>query len=115
MVEIAADELKIEKRSVYSFESLIDIILEKYHSIVNSIDYKNFINDMKNHITKKRDKFFDWEFKKKLSQVRFLAFYEANLNEDSEKLKNLRRFIAITFPKISITNMCIALILSKKS
>lgn len=115
MVEIAAEQLEIEKRSVYSLDTLIELIIKKYYTIVNSIDYQNFINDMKNHLTKKREKFFDWELKKKFSQARFLAFYEADLNENSEKLKNLRRFIAVTFPKISITNMCIALILSKNA
>ncbi|MGE5473779.1 MAG: patatin-like phospholipase family protein [Ignavibacteriales bacterium] len=114
MVEIAAEELEIEKRNVYSLDALIEQIIKKYNSIVSSIDYQNFINDMKYHLTRKRERFFDWELKKRFSQVKFLAFYEADLNENNEKLKNLRRFIAVAFPKISITNMCIALILSRE-
>ncbi|MGE5329094.1 MAG: patatin-like phospholipase family protein [Deltaproteobacteria bacterium] len=114
MVEIAAEELEIENRKVYSFDILIDTIIEKYNTIVNSIDYKNFIKDIKQLLTKKRTKFFDWELKNKISQAKFLAYYEANFDENNEKLKNMRRFIAVTFPKISITNMCISLILSRK-
>jgi len=114
MVEITAEELKIENRSIYSLETLVDIIIKKYNSIIDSIDYKNFINDIKYILAKKRKNFFDCELKNKISQVKFLAFYEANFDDDNEKLKNLRRFIAVTFPKISITNMCISLILSKR-
>jgi len=114
MVEITAEELHIGKNNVYSFEELIDRILEKYHFIVHSTDYDSFINDMKKFLINKKDDFFDRELKRKVEQAKFFAFYEPTFNYDNEKIKNLRRFIAVTFPKISIANMCIALILSRR-
>lgn len=115
MIEITAAELGIQKSSVYSLENLIDRIIEKYDLIVYSTDFYKFSDEMKKLLKIRRDKFFDWELKKVISQAKFLVYFKTNFNEEDEKIKNLRRFIAVTFPKISIANMFITLILSKNN
>jgi NTE family protein len=56
---------------------------------------------------------FDREAKMTLIEGKFLLSYDPYIGENDDRLKRFRRFVAMAFPKISIANMFISLILMK--
>lgn len=115
MAEITAEQLDIDKKRVYSMDDLIDEILKKYDEIKNSDDFKQYIGNIKKLIMSKNQLEFDREIKKTLIEGKFLISYNTDFKDMDEKIRRFRRFIAITFPKISISNMFISLLMENRN
>lgn len=114
MAEITAEQLEIERKRLYTLDELIDEIVKKYESIKNSRDFDEYMKGVTRLILSRNQLEFDREIKKTIIEGKFLISYDANIEESDEKIKKFRRFIAMAFPKISIANMFISLILSNK-
>ncbi|TDT58399.1 patatin-like phospholipase family protein [Fonticella tunisiensis] len=115
MAEITAEQLGIERKRVYTLSELIDEIMKEYENIKNSRDFKEYMQGLTRLMISRNQLEFDRELKKTLIEGKFIISYEPYLNETDEKLKRFRRFIAVAFPKISIANMFLSLVLSKKN
>ncbi|SKA91736.1 NTE family protein [Caloramator quimbayensis] len=111
MAEITAEQLDIDKKMVYSMDDLIDEILKKYDDIKNSDDFKQYVGNIKKLIMSKNQLEFDREIKKSLIEGKFLISYNTDFKDMDEKIRRFRRFVAIAFPKISIANMFITLLI----
>lgn len=114
MLEITAEQLGIDRRKKFTISEIIDEILNEYENVKNSKDYKEYIDKLGKVIFDKNIKHYDKEFKSTLKEGKFVVFYNPDLMQDDENIKLFRRFLAATFPKISIANMLIAFLLSKK-
>lgn len=113
MAEITAEQLKIERKKVYSLSGLIEEIIKEYDNIKSSSDFNDYMKGVKRLIFSRNQLEFDREAKMTLIEGKFLLSYEPYIGENDVKLKRFRRFIAMAFPKISIANMFISLILLK--
>lgn len=113
MSEITAEQLQIDKSKPYKLKELNQLILEEYNNIKNSQDFSEYINGIRRLIQSRSQLEFDTEIKKTLIEAKFLISYDAYMEETDEKIKRFRRFVAMAFPKISIANMYITLILPK--
>lgn len=114
MAEITAEQLEIDKKKVYTFDELIDEIIKRYEEIKSSDDFKEYVTNIKKLITSRNQLEFDREVKKTLIEGRFLLSYNTDFNDMDEKIKRFRRFVSVTFPKISIANMFISLLMLNK-
>ena len=56
---------------------------------------------------------FNDKTKKIIHESKFAAFYNVDINDISEKSVLYRRFLALTFPKVCIANIFIALLLNR--
>lgn len=115
MAEITAEQLAIDKSKVYSLNELVNEIIKEYESINTSQDFNEYIKGLKRLIISGSQLEFDKEIKKTLIQSKFLVSFNPSINEADDKIKRFRKFIALAFPKIIISNMFIALVLSKRS
>lgn len=113
MAEITAEQLKIDRKKVYKLNELTKEITKEYESIKNSNDFNDYMKGIKRLILSHNQLEFDREAKMTLIEGKFLLSYEPYMGENDDKLKRFRRFIAMAFPKISIANMFISLILMK--
>ncbi|KPU43840.1 NTE family protein RssA [Oxobacter pfennigii] len=113
MAEITAEQIGIERIKTYDLEELINEILEEYEKIKAGSDFDDYIKSIKNLILSRNQAEFNREVKKVLIEGKFLIYYNPDMNEKDEKVKNFRRFIAMAFPKVSIANMFISLLLSR--
>lgn len=113
MAEITAEQLKIERKKVYSLSGLIEEIIKEYDNIKSSNDFNDYMKGVKRLIFSRNQLEFDREAKMTLIEGKFLLSYEPYIGGNDVKLKRFRRFIAMAFPKISIANMFISLILLK--
>ncbi len=113
MAEIAAEQLKIERKKVYKLNDLTKEIIKQYESIKNSNGFNDYMRGVKRLILSHNQLEFDREAKMTIIEGKFLLSYEPYIGENDDKLKRFRRFIAMAFPKISIANMFISLILMK--
>jgi NTE family protein len=82
--------------------------------IKNSTDFNDYIRGITRMVKSRNQLEFDREVKMTLIEGKFLISYEPLTEGEDEKLKRFRRFIAMAFPKISLANMFISLILSKE-
>lgn len=111
--EITAEVMEIDRIKEYSLQSLINIIIEQYNSKKNDISFETFskfIND--NNWDADKNSFTE-KMKKAISESKFAALYNADINDISDKSILYRRFLALAFTKICIANIFIALLLSK--
>jgi NTE family protein len=113
MAEITAEQLKIDRRKIYRLNELVDEIMKEYENIKSSKDFNEYMRGVKRLILSRNQLEFDRESKMTLIEGKFLISYEPYIRGQDEKIKRFRRFIAVAFPKISIANMFISLILMK--
>lgn len=109
MAEITAEQIGISRDRVYSLNELIDLILQEYDRIKNSNEFAEYIKTMNGFIFSRDQAEFDRDIKKLLIRRKFMVFYDPDLYEDDMRVKMFRRFIAMTFPKVSVANMLISL------
>lgn len=114
MAEIAAEQLGIERRRIYTLNELVDGIIKEYENTKNSRDYKEYMQGLTRLLLSRSQFEFDREVKKNLIEGKFIMSYEPYLDHDDEKIKRFRRFIAMAFPKISVANMFLSLVLPKE-
>lgn len=111
--EITAEIMEIERVKAYSLENLIEIIIKQYKTKktdMTFMDYSKYIYD--NILINDGDSFND-KTKKIIHESKFAAFYNVDINDISEKSVLYRRFLALTFPKVCIANIFIALLLNR--
>lgn len=113
MAEITAEQIGIDRTKVYTFDGLIDEITSEYEEIIKSKSFNDYIEGLKSTIFSRNEGEFEREIKRALIEGKFLAFYNPDINEKDDKIKRFRRFIAAAFPKISVSNIFIALVLSQ--
>jgi len=114
MLEIAAEQLGIERKRVYTLKELSERILEEYNKIIESENYKENMPWINRLLLARTQLEFDKELLKNAFDKKYLISYDANIEEKDEKVKRMRRFIAMAFPKIAISNMLIALLLERE-
>jgi NTE family protein len=114
MAEITAEQLNIERKKVYTLNELVSNIIDEYNKIKISCDYNEYIKGISRLIMCRNSLEFESELKKTVVVGKFLLSYDADINETNENIKRYRKFIAAAFPKISISNMFISLVLSDK-
>ncbi len=114
MAEITAEQLGISRAKKYTLNQLIGEILNQYQVITSSSEFIEYTEDLSRIIFNKSGKGLNMELRKSIEKGKFAVFYSPDLENDDEKLKVFRRFLAITFPRISIANMFISLIISKQ-
>lgn len=114
MAEITAEQIGIDRTKVYTINNLYGEIISEYGEIINSKSFNDYIESLKVIIFSKNEGEFEREIKKAFIEGKFLAFYNPSLDEEDEKVKRFRRFVAVAFPKISISNIFIALVLSRR-
>lgn len=114
MAEITAEQLGIKRIRSYTLTELIDEILREYNSIINSKDFLDYAKKLDITIISDDQEHYEKNFKETLTNIKFLIFYNPDFEQIDNKSKMFRRFIAMTFPKISIANMFIALLISKQ-
>jgi NTE family protein len=114
MAEIAAEQLKINRKRVYTLVELTEEIIKEYERIKSSSEYEINAKAFLRLIPSRSQVEFDRELKIASIEERFLISYNANISEMDDKVKRYRRFLAMAFPKICIANLYIALILSRK-
>ncbi|MDF2673740.1 MAG: patatin-like phospholipase family protein [Clostridiales bacterium] len=115
MAEITAEQLTIDRKKVYKLNELTKEIMKEYESIKNSNDFNDYMKGVKRLILSHNQLEFDREAKMTLIEGKFLLSYDPYIGENDEKLNRFRRFVAMAFPKISIANMFISLILMKNT
>lgn len=115
MLEIAAEQLGIERKRVYTLKELSERILEEYNKIIESENYKENMPWINRLLLARTQLEFDKELLKNAFDKKYLISYDANIEEKDEKVKRMRRFIAMAFPKIVISNMLIALLLEREN
>lgn len=113
MAEITAEQLKIDRIKVYRLSELTQEIMKEYENIKSSSDFNEYMNGVKRLIMSRNQLEFDREAKMTLIEGKFLLSFAPYIGENDDKIKRFRRFIAVAFPKISIANMFISLILMK--
>lgn len=111
MAEITAEQLGIDRRRIYTLNELVQEIMKEYESIKSSSDFSEYVKGVTNLVKSRNQLEFDREVKRNLIEGKFIISYEPYMYETDVNIKRFRRFIAITFPKISIANMFISLIL----
>lgn len=114
LAEITAEQLNINRKKTYTIGELTSEILMEYTKIKNSKDFNEYIKGITRMIKSRNQLEFDREVKMTLIEGKFLISYEPLTEGEDEKLKRFRKFIAMAFPKISLANMFISLILSKE-
>lgn len=115
MAEITAEQLGIERRKIYTLNELVEEIIKAYREIESSKDFTEYMQGITRLILSRNQLEFDREIKKTLVEGKFIISYEPNLEHEDEKIKRFRKFMAMAFPKISVANMFLSLILSKKN
>lgn len=115
MAEITAEQLGIDKMKSYSLNDLVDDILKEYEKIRVSQGYNDYIQGLKRLFISRNQIEFDSEMRKTIIESKFILSYNPSIDDTDERLKRFRKFIAIAFPKVSISNMFIALLLSRKN
>lgn len=115
MAEITAEQLEIDRLRTYTLDELVEAIINKYEAIKSTTGFNEYVNSIKNLIASRNQIEFDREMKKSIIEGKFIISYIASLGENDEREKRFRRLIAMAFPKISIANMFISLILSKRN
>lgn len=113
MAEITAEQLGIDRRRIYTLSELTQEIMKEYENIKSSSDFNEYIKGLTKLVLSRNQLEFDREIKKNLIEGKFIISYDPYMNETDANIKRFRRFIAIAFPKISIANMFISLILQR--
>ena len=113
MAQITAEVIGIDNYKVYTINELISEIMDRYNEVRNSQDFNEYIANINSIIANRDNGEFDAEIKKYLVEGKFLIYHNIRIDEDSEKSKKFRRFIAMTLPKISIANIFMSLLIDK--
>lgn len=102
-LEITAEVLGINRLEIYTYDKLTRIILKNYNMLKSTCILSDF------YISK-----FTLENLKNIDK-KLLLVCNTTLKDHSYEIINLRRFCSITFPKISIANMFITLLIYRNS
>lgn len=113
MAEITAEQMGINRRQIYSLDGLIDEIMKYYENMKNNESFNEYIKNLGRFILSKNQKEFDRDIKQLVIEGKFIIYYNPSFDENDENVKRFRRFIAMAFPKISIANMFLAMLISK--
>lgn len=113
MAEITAEQLGIDRKRAYTLSELIALILKQYNNVKSDRNFTEYMSYIRNLILSRNQREFDIEVKKVLIEGKFLAYYNPDIDESDEKVMRFRKFIAMAFPKICISNMFVSLILMK--
>lgn len=114
MAEITAEQLGLKPKECSTLGGLLEQILNEYKSINTSKDFNQYKYELTNAILNGNHEDFIKGLRQTLKETKLLIFYNPTFNKNDDKIKVFRRFLAMTFPKISIANMFIALLLSKE-
>lgn len=109
--EVSAEVMGIDRCREYSLNELIDIIIEQYNSKKADIALADFSKIMEEDIWNVNNYSFTEKMKKIISESKFAALYSADINDLSDRAILYRRLLALTFPKICITNIFIAMMI----
>ncbi len=112
--EITAEIMKIQRIKEYSLKSLISAIMDKYKSQKADSSFDDFSKLISKVVWSDDGSSFTEKMAKIIRESRFAAFYNADINDISDKSVLYRRFLAITFPKVCIANIFIAFMLNKE-
>lgn len=115
MAEITAEQIGINRINTYTLDELIDKIVEQYDSIRVRNDFNQYVRNIKDTVLSISQLEFNRQIKNIFIEGKFLIFFNPDIDENDEAVKRFRRFIAMAFPKISIANMFISIILSRES
>ncbi|HBF76871.1 MAG TPA: patatin [Clostridiaceae bacterium] len=115
MMEITAEQLQIERGNKYKKEELLDEIIGRYEEIKGSKDFSEYISNLSSLLSSKSMVDFNRELKNNIIDGKFLIAYNADVKGENEGNKRFRRFLAMTFPKITISNLFISIILERKN
>ncbi|WP_057976492.1 patatin-like phospholipase family protein [Caloramator mitchellensis] len=115
MLEITAEQLGIDRRRLYTLNELTDLILEEYQRTISSDNFREKMPWINKLLTSRTQLEFDREILKNGFEKKYLISFDANASELDDKIKRFRRFVAMAFPKIMISNMLIAFLLEKRT
>ena len=96
-------------------EELLDEIISRYEEIEGSKDFSEYISNLSSLLSSKSMIDFNRELKNNIIDGKFLIAYNADMKEENEGNKRFRRFLAMTFPKITISNLFISIILERRN
>lgn len=108
--EITAEIMEIDRIMHYSLEELIRIIIDQYKSKKVDIAFSDFSKYIYENILMADEDSINEKIKKVIYESKFAIIYNIDINDLSEKAVLYRRFLALTFPKLCIANIFIALI-----
>ncbi len=111
--EITAEIMEIDRIQAFTLEELINEIIEHYKNKKNEIGFLDFSNYIIENIIMSDDESFGEKIRKTISESKFTAIYSVDINDLSERMTLYRRFLALTFPKLCIANIFIALLNSQ--
>ncbi|MFU0800299.1 MAG: patatin-like phospholipase family protein [Xylanivirga thermophila] len=111
--EITAEQLGIEKKATYTLEGLNEEIIDQINSILERDEFKEYSKNIPALLSKTGTA--ERDIKRVLSVIkadkRCLAIYLATCELTDEKMDSLRKLIAMTMPKLSISAIYICTIL----
>lgn len=111
--EITAEQLGIEKKATYTLEGLNEEIIDQINSILERDEFKEYSKNIPALLSKTGTA--ERDIKRVLSVIkadkRCLAIYLATCELTDEKMDSLRKLIAMTMPKLSISAIYIRTIL----
>lgn len=110
--EITAEIMEIERIKPYSLEELINEIIENYKLKKNDIEYAGFTKYIYENIFIEDDDFGE-KVRRLISESKFAIFYNIDINDLSEKAILYRRILALSFPRLCISNIFITFLNSQ--
>jgi len=110
--EITAEVMGIERLKEYSFDDLISMIIEHYNLNKTDKALEDFAKIIENEIWNTNRYSFTEKMKKTITESKFAALYSADVNDLSDRTVLYRRLLALTFPKVCIANIFLALLLN---
>ncbi|NMA94475.1 MAG: patatin-like phospholipase family protein [Clostridiales bacterium] len=114
MAEIAAQELKIERKAIYSFRNLNDLMLDKCNKILNTREFDHYTDQLLMSIANiKESDIIDVIINMPVT-MGFLPLLLSNPKLKGEHIVYLRRVVAMTMPNISIASIYIYLLMHIK-
>ena len=110
--EITAEVMGIERLKEYTSDDLISMIIEHYNLNKTDKALEDFANIIETQIWNTNRYSFTEKMKKTITESKFAALYSADVNDLSDRTVLYRRLLALTFPKVCIANIFLALLLN---
>ncbi len=111
--EITAEVLEIERITHYSLEGIINKIIKHYEMKKEDIEFSYFSKYIYENILTDEESGLTEKIKKVIFDSKFAAIYNIDIKDLSEKTLFYRRLLALTFPKLCIANIFIAIVNSQ--
>ncbi len=108
--EITAEIMEIDRLRDYTLEELIGIIIESYKSKKNEAEFLDFTAYVYENIIAVDAGSINEKIKKAVFESKFAAIYNIDIKDLTERTILFRRFLALTFPKLCIANIFLALV-----